>query len=77
MGCFILNSLKGETASLVDDYKIGRNFDFKDHSLKDVLADTLSKWEYYSRWKVNSQKLIEEKLDKDIIYSRINQLINT
>ena len=72
MDCFILNSLEGETAQMIDEYKVGRNFNYDDNSLSDVLKDTLDNWEYYSKWKGNTQKLIEEKLDKSKIYSEIN-----
>ena len=30
--CFILNSLPGETADMIDRYKVGLNFDFKDNT---------------------------------------------
>lgn len=74
MDCFVLNSLGGETADMVDEYKIGRNFNFTDQKLSDVLSDTLANWEYYSSWKGNSQRLISEKLDKNKIYTEVGDI---
>ena len=69
MNCFVLNSLEGETAEMVDKYRIGRNFNLTDRPLSEVLFDTLENWGEYSSWRENAQTLIEEKLDKDKIYS--------
>lgn len=74
MDCFVLNSLEGETAVMVDEYKIGRNFNFSNQPLPLVLEDTLSNWGEYSKWKGNAQRLVEEKLDKSKIYSVINTI---
>lgn len=74
MNCFVLNSLEGETAEMVDKYQIGRNFDFENHPLSQVLEDTLAYWDIYSAWRENSQRLIEEKLDKDKIYSVVKNI---
>ena len=74
MNCFVLNSLEGETAQMVDEYRIGRNFNFSDQPLSVVLEDTLKNWERYSKWKNNSQKLVEEKLDKEKIYSVVKEI---
>ena len=74
MNCFVLNSLEGETAQMVNDYKIGRNFNFTNTPLVDVLYDTIDNWDIYSNWKKNNRKLIEEKLDKDKIYSGVTEL---
>lgn len=76
MECFVLNSLKGETADLVDEYQIGRNFNFSDHSLGYVLEDTLTHWQDYCRWNLNCKNLIEKKLDKVKIYSVVNDIFN-
>lgn len=75
MDCFVLNSLAGETADMVDEYKIGRNFNFRDQTLSVILSDTLNNWEYYSLCKGNSQRLINEKLDKEKIYSEVRDII--
>lgn len=77
MDCFVLNSLEGETAQIVETYQIGRNFDFDNHPLKIVMEDTLAHWEKYSHWKVNSQRLINEKLDKDKIYPIVKEIFNS
>lgn len=78
MDCFVLNSLAGETADMVDEYKIGRNFNFRDQRLSVILSDTLNNWEYYSSsYKGNSQRLINEKLDKEKIYSEVRDIIRT
>lgn len=74
MDCFVLNSLEGETAEMVDEYKIGRNFDFVDQKLSDVLSDTITNWQYYSGWRGNAQRLISEKLDKENIYSVVRDI---
>ena len=74
MGCFVLNSLEGETADMVDKYQIGLNFNFSDHPLSVVLNDTLAYWKEYSLWRVNHQRLIDEKLDKEKIYSVVKEI---
>lgn len=74
MNCFVLNSLEGETAEIVDEYQIGRNFNFSDNPLPEVLEDTLSHWDVYSSWRENHQKLIDEKLDKEKIYSVVSEI---
>lgn len=76
MDCFVLNSLEGETAQMVDEYQIGRNFDFEGNSLSSVLEDTLANWNRYSEWKGNTQRLVEEKLDKNKIYSVVKEIFN-
>jgi glycosyltransferase involved in cell wall biosynthesis len=76
MDCFVLNSLEGETAAMVDEYQIGRNFNFSNQSLPIVMEDTLAKWDEYSKWKRNAHRLIEEKLDKGKIYSIVKELFN-
>jgi hypothetical protein len=75
--CFILNSLKGETAEMIEYYKIGLNFDFKTNSLKHVLIHTLDNWGKYKRWKLNNVHLVNSILNKDIIYKNVvNILLN-
>ena len=74
MDCFILNSLEGETAVMIDDYKIGRNFSFKKNNLSEVLSDTLANWNYFSSWKGNAKRLISEKLDKEKIYLEVRDI---
>lgn len=74
MNCFVLNSLEGETAEMVDKYQIGRNFNFADKPLSTVLEDTLQHWDEYKDWKSHHQKLIDEKLDKEKIYSVVKEI---
>lgn len=76
MNCFVLNSLEGETAEMVDSYHIGRNFDFDSHPLSEVLKDTILHWDIYSSWKKNSDRLVEEKLDKEKIYSVVDHVFS-
>lgn len=75
MKCFVLNSLEGETAEMVEEYQIGRNFTFTDAPLSEVLTDTLAKWETYSLWRNNAQRLIDEKLNKDKVFSILKKII--
>lgn len=74
--CFILNSLEGETAEMIDKYQIGLNFDFKENSLDKVLLDCVSNWDKYKYWKNNNTRLISEVLDKHKIYSRISEILS-
>lgn len=74
--CFILNSLEGETAEMIDKYQIGLNFDFKENSLDKVLLDCVSNWDKYKYWKNNNTRLISEVLDKRKIYSRISEILS-
>lgn len=75
MNCFVLNSLDGETAVMVDEYQIGRNFNFTDNPLSSVLEDTLQHWNEYKGWKSHHQRLIDEKLDKEKIYSVVKEIL--
>jgi hypothetical protein len=74
MNCFVLNSLEGETSSLVDDYKVGLNFDFSKNQLSIVLTDVIDNWDFFSKWKLNTDKLVSEKLDKVKIYSVVSEI---
>ena len=76
MDCFVLNSLEGETAEMVDNYQIGRNFNFSDRSLTVVLEDTFANWEEYKLMKDNCQRLIDEKLDKEKIYKVVTKIFS-
>lgn len=76
MNCFVLNSLVGETAQMVDDYKIGRNFDFEDNNLPSILYDTLVNWDFYSQWKSNTNTLVSDKLDSSKIYNVITEIFS-
>ena len=74
MNCFVLNSLEGETAEMVNEYQIGRNFNYSDMPLSVAIEDTLANWGEYSTWKKNHQQLIDEKLDKEKIYSVVKEI---
>lgn len=74
--CFVLNSLPGETANMIDQYKIGLNFDFRKNTLGKVLLQCFKFWDYYKEWKVNNEKLISEVLDKDMIYPKIKSILD-
>lgn len=73
--CFILNSLTGETADMVEKYKNGLNFGFKLNKLDEVIIECLDNWNIYKHWKLNNEKLVKEVLDKKMIYSKINQIL--
>ena len=66
---FVLNNLRGETADMVNEYSIGRNFDEK--NLSKILFEVCYNWETFKLWKENSIKLIEEKLNSDLIYTKL------
>jgi hypothetical protein len=68
---FILNSLEGETAELIDKYKIGRNFNFSDHLLEDVLVEVCENWNLYKNYRNNNRKVVDAILDKKVIYPKI------
>lgn len=74
--CFILNSLPGETADMIDRYKVGLNFDFKDNTFDKVLLLCLAFWDDYREWKLNNRKLVDELLDKEVIYSKIETILS-
>ena len=74
--CFILNSLPGETADMIDRYKVGLNFDFKDNTFDKVLLQCLEFWDDYREWKLNNERLVDELLDKEAIYSQIGTILS-
>lgn len=74
--CFVLNSLKGETADMIDNYHIGLNFDFEVNTIDKVLLECCLNWNIYKEWKHNNKKLITEILDKKSIYSQMPQILS-
>ncbi|MEI6555333.1 MAG: hypothetical protein WCL70_07080 [Paludibacter sp.] len=66
---FVLNNLQGETADMINEYSIGRNFNEK--NLSKILYEVCYNWDTYKSWKENSTKLINEKLSSDLIYSKL------
>lgn len=73
--CFILNSLSGETAEMIEKYHVGLNFDFDKHPLGQVLSDVVEHWNFYREWRKNNEKLIAEVLDKKLVYSLISDIL--
>ena len=61
---------------LIEKYKIGKNFDFDDNSLKNVLVDILDNWSFYEKYRNNNQILLNEILDKNKIYSSLPSFID-
>lgn len=74
---FILNSLPGETSEVIDQYKIGLNFNFSSNKLASVLCEVCQNWKFYKCWVENCDKLIAEVLDSTMIYSKMTQQINS
>ena len=70
---FVLNNLSGETAEMVNDYQIGLNFN--EDNLSQILFDVCTNWDKYKLWKDNSTKLINEKLNTSLIYSKLSSRI--
>jgi hypothetical protein len=68
---FILNNLIGETAELVDTYRMGRNFNFSDCLLEDVLKDVCKNWTLYKGYRENNINVINDVLNKKTIYSNV------
>lgn len=67
-GNFILNNLKGETADMIEQYQIGRNFD--QNNVCEVLYDVCQNWfNIKQKYKSGLNKLINTELDKNMIYS--------
>lgn len=72
---FVLNNLQGETADMVNEYSIGRNFD--ENNLSKILFEVCYNWDTYKLWKQNSIKLINERLNSGMIYNRLAQNIRS
>ena len=68
--CFILNNLKGETASMLDEYGVGRTFDAS--SFNKILLDTIKNWTSIEPGlKERLGQLRSALLDTDTIYGRL------
>ncbi|EYE62303.1 hypothetical protein M127_4925 [Bacteroides fragilis str. S6L5] len=61
---------------MIEKYKIGKNFNFDDNSLKNVLVDILDNWSFYEKYRNNNQILLNEILDKNKIYSSLPSFID-
>lgn len=70
VNCFVMNSLKGETSEMVENYGIGCNYN--KGNLNSRLLEVCLEWgNLNSSLQGKMEKLIREKLDKDIIYARL------
>ena len=61
---------------MVDRYKVVLNFDFKDNTFDKVLLQCLEFWDEYREWKLNNERLVDELLDKEAIYSQIETILS-
>lgn len=74
-GCYILNNLLGETAEMVDRYKIGKNFNRSNFNI--LLYKSVQQWnDIKPIIQHNLQKLISEELDEASIYKRLKNDIH-
>lgn len=65
---FVMNNLKGETADMVDNYKIGMNY--TDDKSGEILYDVCKNWDTYKSYIDNIPGYVSEVLDADIIYPK-------
>lgn len=68
-GNLVLSNLKGETAEMIDKYKIGLNYE--DDTLGNILLDVCQNWKVYNTWRNNIDEFVHDVLDADIIYPRV------
>lgn len=68
-GNLVLSNLKGETAEMIDKYKIGQNYE--DDTLGNILLDVCQNWKVYNTWRNNIDEFVHDVLDADIIYPRV------
>ena len=76
-GCCVLNNLKGETWSSVEEYGIGLNFDYKYNTLEKCLQKLLSKPQLIEQCKANSRYFANNDLSKEHIYTSLFKNINS
>jgi len=65
---FVMNNLEGETADMVDKYKIGINY--QDESAGEVLYEVCKSWNLYKKYKDNIPGFVNEVLDVNLIYPK-------
>lgn len=65
---FVMNNLEGETADMVDKYKIGMNY--TDDRSGEVLYEVCSHWDAYKKYRDNIPVYVSEVLDADVIYPK-------
>lgn len=71
-GCFVLNNLLGETADMIENYKVG--FNFNSRTFKNVLKRTIYNWDIIKpELSNNFQTLINRELDSITIYKRLGK----
>lgn len=68
-GLFIFNNLPGETADMIENYKIGLNYN--EHTLAEQLLNVCQNWNDYDLYRNNLELLIKEELDSDTIYKKL------
>ena len=66
---FILNNLAGETAEMISDYNIGKNFN--EDNLSEILYEVCQNWDIYSKYRYNMDLLIKNELDSVSIYQNL------
>lgn len=76
-GCCVLNNLKGETWSAVEEYGIGLNFDYEKNTLEKCLRKLLSNTELIEQFKANSRFLANNDLSKEYIYNSLFKNIHS
>ena len=59
---------------MINEYKMGLNFDFKTHCLKEVLYEVCCNWERYKACRNNAIALIDTLLDEKRIYRKMIDL---
>lgn len=75
-GCFVLNNLPGETADMIDKYKVGYNFNTK--TFNHILIKTISNWnEIKHSLSSNIRELVTNELETKTIYYRLGKEIKT
>ena len=74
-GCCILNNLKGETAELINKYKIGLNFDYNENTLAKIILKLAMDYELIKNFKANAQQPINKELSKKVIYNNYYEYV--
>lgn len=76
-GLAIVNNLKGETAELIENYKSGINFDYKNNLLKDKLVYLLENKSEIAEMKKNSLYIANNVFNTKIIYKEMLKQIES
>lgn len=72
--CFILNNLPGETARMIDEYRIGANFNKQTFS--EILLDTIQSWNIIKDGlKQRFSAIRSSELETSVIYKRLGRNI--